>query len=501
MPTAILVVRLALAAVFLTAGVSKLADRAAFRETVAAFGVPVRLTRPVAVVVPLAEVAVAAALLPAASARIAAVAALVLLVLFIGAILLTLARGQAPDCRCFGQISNRPISGKTVARNAILVALAASIAFSGRTGTSAGATGWIGNLTAAGWVVVVVGFGLVAAVAVEGWLILNLLRQQGRLLMRIEALETGRPVPAAARMDAAPAAAGLPVGSAAPAFALPDLDGDLVSLDALRSSGLPVLLLFTDPGCGPCTSLLPEVGRWQADFADALVVAVLSRGDLAVNRRRAADAGVVTVLLQRDHEVAEAYRFVGTPGGVLVDPDGTVASPVVAGADPIRKLVLDRVAVQAGRMTREDEIALSGLGQRGLGQPVPAFSLADLDGRLVDSSHFRGRETLLLFWNPECGHCQAMLPELKRWEQHARSAAPQLVVISSGSAEANRAMGLRSPVLLDPTFSVGAAFGAAGTPMAVLLDASGAAASGLAQGAQAVLELARGRQSVRAAAR
>ena len=65
-----------------------------------------------------------------------------------------------------------------------------------------------------------------------------------------------------------------------------------------------------------------------------------------------------------------------------------------------------------------------------------------------------------------------------------------LVVISTGTAEDGREMGLRSRVLLDPSQQAGAAFGARGTPMAVLLDAGGRIASEIAAGAQAVFALA-----------
>ena len=51
-------------------------------------------------------------------------------------------------------------------------------------------------------------------------------------------------------------------------------------------------------------------------------------------------------------------------------------------------------------------------------------------------------------------------------------------------------MGLTSPMLLDQQFAVGRAFGASGTPSAVLVDAEGKVASEVAVGAPAVLELA-----------
>jgi hypothetical protein len=83
-----------------------------------------------------------------------------------------------------------------------------------------------------------------------------------------------------------------------------------------------------------------------------------------------------------------------------------------------------------------------------------------------------------------------MLPNLKEWESKAPKDAPRLLVVSAGSEEANKEMGLTSPVLLDQQFAVGRAFGASGTPSAVLLDAEGKVASGVAVGATAVLELA-----------
>src|SRR5438067_1630247 len=112
---------------------------------------------------------------------------------------------------------------------------------------------------------------VVILLAGEAWLLLHLLRQQGRLLVRVEALEalgagTAAPVPAP----------GLPVGAPAPAFRLPDLQGQTVTLETLCGPGKRVLLLFSDPGCGPCTALLPELGRWQKEHANKMTIAVLS---------------------------------------------------------------------------------------------------------------------------------------------------------------------------------------------------------------------------------
>ena len=69
-------------------------------------------------------------------------------------------------------------------------------------------------------------------------------------------------------------------------------------------------------------------------------------------------------------------------------------------------------------------------------------------------------------------------------------------MVSAGTAEANKEMGLNSTVVLDQNFGVGSAFGASGTPSAVLVDEEGKVASELAVGAPAVLALAGASQSV-----
>ena len=56
------------------------------------------------------------------------------------------------------------------------------------------------------------------------------------------------------------------------------------------------------------------------------------------------------------------------------------------------------------------------------------------------SLHFK---TLVLFWNPGgCGFCQQMLPDLKEWGANPPEGAPNLLVGSAGTAEANKEMGL-----------------------------------------------------------
>jgi len=140
--------------------------------------------------------------------------------------------------------------------------------------------------------------------------------------------------------------AGLAVGAEAPEFELPDLAGEPVTLAALREPGLPVLLLFSDPACGPCKTLLPEVGHWQERWGNQLTLAVVSNASLEQNRASAAEHDLTVVLSQEQHDVSLAYGALGTPMAVLVDAEGRVASSVVAGEAAIAELVAQAVSTQ-----------------------------------------------------------------------------------------------------------------------------------------------------------
>src|SRR2546421_6349865 len=103
MSLALLIARLLLAAVFLVAGLAKLADLAGSQQALRDFGVPAKLSTPFGVLLPLAELAVAVALVPTVSVWWGSLGALALLLIFVVGIAFNLARGRTPDCHCFGQ--------------------------------------------------------------------------------------------------------------------------------------------------------------------------------------------------------------------------------------------------------------------------------------------------------------------------------------------------------------------------------------------------------------
>jgi methylamine dehydrogenase accessory protein MauD len=188
---------------------------------------------------------------------------------------------------------------------------------------------------------IVAGLVALTLLAAQWWFLLNLMRQNGRLLARLEALE-GALASGGSSPNGAAAEEGLPVGSPAPDFELPDLSGGTLSLGSLRASGKPTLLVFTDPYCGPCQALLPEVGRWQRERVGELTISLISQGKPEENRTQADEHGLRNVVLQEDSEVSESYGVWGTPSAVVVLPDGSVGSPLAAGVEQIQTLVNQR---------------------------------------------------------------------------------------------------------------------------------------------------------------
>ena len=84
MDAVLLIARLALAAVFVLAGVGKLLDLKGSQEAVKNFGVPESLARPAGLALPVVELAIAALLIPSSTALYGAIAAFLLMLLFIG---------------------------------------------------------------------------------------------------------------------------------------------------------------------------------------------------------------------------------------------------------------------------------------------------------------------------------------------------------------------------------------------------------------------------------
>lgn len=500
METLLLIVRLILIVVFGVAGGAKLADHSGSRRALVGFGVSDALAKPLAWLLPLAEIVVAFLLLPLATAWLGGLGALTLLLTFLVGIGVNLARGQAPDCHCFGQLHSEPVSWKVFARNLALALLAAFIVVQGKDNVGWSATAWMNEMKTREIVTLLLSFSAVTLLALVLLWLRRILKQQAALLETVTAMkkiieEDYIELAPVERADAAPPVEGLPVGAPAPEFSFATLAAGQLSLAELLGWGKPVLLLFVSPTCSPCKSLLPQIRAWQRDYDDYLTIALLSKGTETEVRNKLAKYEVQRVLLQGESSIADEYQAKWTPAAVLIDRSGKIASPVTSGDAAIRALVTHTIATAEPTRQNDNEAKMAhpqiklGKSLFNVGEPAPRFALPNLAGHEIRLDSLLGKETLLLFWNPGCGFCQAMADDLLRWE--AKSGGTQLVFIASGEAatvkkESER---FRSLFLHDAEFDIAPIFGVSGTPTAVLLDSTGRIASSLAVGEQNILAL------------
>jgi uncharacterized membrane protein YphA (DoxX/SURF4 family)/peroxiredoxin len=459
---AALLARLFLAGVFAVSGTAKLRDRAGATQAVRDFGLPDAAARALGPLLPVAELAIAAALLAGgAVAYGGAVAAVVLLAAFTVAIVANLARGRRPDCHCFGERSAKPLSWWSVPRNVAFAAAAVPVLAAGR--TQPWALGALRHRTAPALAAGVALVVLALVVAALGAGFLALFRRYGALLLRVEDLEA--------------VARGEDVRKVAPDFDLADLRGGRATLADLTAHGAAVLV-FTSTGCGPCQALAPEIGEWAG--ASQAAFAVLSAGEPGEAVAKFATAEAVRVL-HDDTGVFTAYGVDATPAAVVVAPDGRLLGGPAFGSEDIRALVAPYVSPEALH-----QIEARPLGE---GDPAPSVTLAAEDGGEVDPARVAG-EAVLLFWDPGCAFAQRIRDDVVAWEAERDGGAP-LILVSAGEPAAVRDSGLRSRLVLDPHFAAGTAYGAPGTPSAVAVR-DGRLASPVAVGGPEVIDLLRG---------
>ncbi len=311
------ILRLLLSVVFAVAGVTKLLDQRGTREAVVNFGAPQSLSSSLAILLPLAELSVAVGLMFTSTASWSGWLALLLLALFIVAISVNLSRGQIHDCHCFGQLYSRPLGWPTLVRNIIFALGAVLIIWQHAIGNNPALvptlTDAIARLTAIHVVLITLG----AAALVAAFLYWR--RRAAR-----QALEE---------------AEGLPIGSVAPDFELEAYEGGTQTLSHLLQFGKPLLLIFTNPHCGPCIVLFNEISEWQKAHDERLTIALITRGTIKDNFVNIARNQLGQVLLQGEKQTAVEYRAQATPMAVLVDEQGRIASHVAGGAHEIRALL------------------------------------------------------------------------------------------------------------------------------------------------------------------
>lgn len=482
MSSLIFALRLVLVGVFLVSGWAKLADLKGTRRAIADFGAPSQLQGVLTALLPIAELVAVAALLGSRTAPLGAGLVLILLATFSVAIAINLTHGRRPQCHCFGQMHSEPIGPGALIRNAAIAAVAIVILVMGADNAGPSPIGWLARLDSSQLLLV----GLALFVAVVCWFggrfALDLLSQNGRLLLRIERLEHALRAHGINLSDnpSDRRHAGLPIGDSAPSFVATTLTGTSRTLADLLDGAKPMLLVFSDPDCRMCAALTARLAQWEQELAGVFAIALVSTGELARVKAKASLREPGRVLHDPAGSIMAAYQSKGTPAAVLIGVDGKIASQLAQGADEIETLV-----------ARAVNGAFSSAPGLGIGSPIPDLEFTSLEGATVAlaSQLDSQAETLVVFWNPSCGFCRAMRDELRASESSNGKSA--MVLVSTGDSDAVRKEGFRSPVLLDPELAGAAKFGVNGTPIGVLIAPDATIQSELIVGAEQILSMVR----------
>jgi putative oxidoreductase len=121
-----------LGGVFLFAAIPKLQDPGTFAQSIQNYHlVPDSWARLLAFYLPAIEVVVAASLVVGVGARAAALLALGMLIVFVGAMAFAMIQGINVDCGCFGSAQSAQIGWTSIARNVVLSGLAVLVLFLG----------------------------------------------------------------------------------------------------------------------------------------------------------------------------------------------------------------------------------------------------------------------------------------------------------------------------------------------------------------------------------
>lgn len=467
MEIVLLIIRLILFGVFAVAGISKLLDPEGAKKAMREFGMPEEFAPFFAVALPFAEIVFGVCFLFPKMSWVGAIGALILLLTFIGGMVWQISQGRAPDCHCFGQIHSAPAGKKSLIRNIVFALLAIALIAQGREKQGLD----LANTPAGMLQMVLILFLVILAVVLLGYLV-KLSAQQNEIIRRIGVLEfASGEIDPVERNDAGDPSDGLPIGAPLPDFAIPDLNGKVVTIDHLLGENKPFLFLFVGPQCSPCETLLPEIKEWEAELSDKLRFVFVSHGDVAPSKEKFADRSRL-VLVEKEREFANAVNAKWTPTALFVDSDGNIASHIAAGDVAIRRLI-EQIKMRDLNEQFVYFLGVNGHRKPNIGQLIPQFSAVDVRGREITDKDFDGRKTLVAFSSPTCGHCVQLMGQIRDWEALRAGGDPQIVIFSDGDEEEEKKLGIKAPIIVDKEYKTAAKFGMRGVPSAVLVDETG----------------------------
>ncbi len=115
------------------------------------------------------------------------------------------------------------------------------------------------------------------------------------------------------------------IGTKAPSFALPDVNGAMVSLEQFK--GKVVFLDFWAPWCIPCRQELPELDKLYKKFSSAGLEVIAISIDASEKNTAAflqKTSLSVHIAVDKKSEVSDAYRVSSLPTGFIIGRDGVI---------------------------------------------------------------------------------------------------------------------------------------------------------------------------------
>lgn len=213
--------------------------------------------------------------------------------------------------------------------------------------------------------------------------------------------------------------------------------------------------------------------------------------------RNAALIGVAVVAAQRDAAtIGDVVSGVTVPVALALVA-GLVAAAALAGLTWLvtelwrqQARLLERIdALETGRPTAGPPQHPHGPSAAGppVGRAAPDPQVHDAEGSAVSlSQHWSaGRDTLVVFGDPDCPACTKIQPEIVAWRDE-RPAHRHVIVVSRS---ASTPVPSGATLLVEQDRAASKEYSVQGTPSAVLVAGDGTVASPLAEGAEAVRAL------------
>ena len=134
------------------------------------------------------------------------------------------------------------------------------------------------------------------------------------------------------------------VGKAAPDFTLQNLDGQSISLSALK--GKPVLVNFWATRCPPCVSEMPYIQEIYDEWSGkGLILLAINIGESSSEIEQFLQKHNLSlpVLLDTRAVVAQRYSIQYIPTTFFIDKDGIIQEKII-GAFPNKEAIENRVS-------------------------------------------------------------------------------------------------------------------------------------------------------------